>query len=155
MLQIGLLVRSRRRKETTDHRNFIWGRKGSTVGNKGWRWETMDEGQVEEQAVKLAGREVTGRKGWQRVWLDSWSTEEVTRDMEQCQSVLPPCFCLNELPASASSASGARETEAGMCRAHVEQHDPEEKDCVRSISHQFLCQKVQSKQLCIWADCYI
>lgn len=31
----------------------------------------MDEGQVEEQAVKLAGREVTGRKGWQRVWLDS------------------------------------------------------------------------------------
>jgi len=34
-LQIGLLVKGRRREETTDHRNFIWGKKGSTVGNKG------------------------------------------------------------------------------------------------------------------------
>lgn len=31
----------------------------------------MDKGQVEEQAVKLAGWEGAGRKGWQRVWLDS------------------------------------------------------------------------------------
>lgn len=37
-LQMGPPVKSRRRAETTDRHNFVRGRKGSTVGNKGWRW---------------------------------------------------------------------------------------------------------------------
>lgn len=118
----------------------------------------MDKGQEKEQAVKLAESEGIGKKGWQRVWFERQPGEEVIRDTVQYRSnasqLCLPAFALNALPASASSASELRETGAGMCRADVELCHPEEKDCVRSISYQFPCQKVQ-KQATILADCFI
>lgn len=118
----------------------------------------MDKGQQKEQTVKQAGSEGAGKKGWQSVWLDSQSAEQVIRDRVLPRSsanlLCLPAFALNALPASASSACGPRETEAGMCRAEAELCDTEEKDCVRSISYQFLCRKVQ-KQATILADCFI
>lgn len=60
----------------------------------------MDKGQGQEQAVKLTASEGTGKEGWQRVWFDSQSAKEVTRDtlQELCQSALPPCFCFKCTP---------------------------------------------------------
>lgn len=54
------------------------------------------------------------------------------------------CSSLNAVPAAASSAAGARETEAARCRADVNQHDPEEQDRISLVSHKLLCQKVQA-----------
>lgn len=60
-------------------------------------------------------------------------------------SWLPPsCSSVNAVPAAASSAAGARETEAARCRADVNQHDPEEQDRISLVSHKLLCQKVQA-----------
>lgn len=74
----------------------------------------MDKGQEKEQAVKLAESEGTGKKGWQRVWLDIQSAEELIRHTIQPRSnasqLCLPAFALNALPASASSAFGVRET---------------------------------------------
>jgi len=53
----------------------------------------MGEGQVEEQGAKLAGSEETESKGWQRVWLDSRSAEQVTRDTAQSKHNVSR-FCL-------------------------------------------------------------
>lgn len=73
----------------------------------------MDKGQEKEQAVKLSGSEGIGKKGWQRVLLDSQPAEEVIRDTVQSRSYTSqlclPAFALNALPASASSTCGVRE----------------------------------------------
>lgn len=84
------------------------GEETKAEGGKPW---TKDK--RKNRAVKLAGSEGTGKKGWQRVWLDSQSAKEVIRDTIQSRSNVSqlclPAFALNALPASASSASGIRE----------------------------------------------
>lgn len=146
-LHIDSLVKRRGREEAREHYSFTWGGKGRPVGNKGWRWQTTGEEQIKEEAVKVAGSEGTGLNGWQRVCFAGRSAEEVTRDTGPAQAhqlAFPSCSSLNAVPAAASSAAGARDTEPARCRADVDQHDPEKQDCIRSVSHKLLCQKVQA-----------